>query len=473
VDPGGSIDVTEPGHIPRRSSCHSDETRALALTGLSVSVAFVAHWLSSAPVSLASLVLASGVAGVSPVAGISAAAASVGFVFEPIAFGSAHFSVTEVLVVAAIVGGAARLAFDVALRSERDIGAVIRRAGALAGAGFGPAALALGVVGLFSLVTVARPEFRHASIREFRWVVAEPIAFYFVARWYIRTRAQIVTVAAWFVAGATAVALSGILDLVRGTGLSVEGVTRVSGVYPHPNALALFLERGIVFAAVLASAFRTRLSARWAVAALPLAACLVLTFSRGALLAAGVGVVAGLLVGRRLRLATLVSAGGAVFLAVLAVVARQRITDLFSGGSGTLRLSLWHSSVEMIRDHPVFGVGLDQFLYVYAPRYVRPEAWPERFTSHPHDLILDLWLRLGIMGLAVAGLYLFLFTRSVRRLAKEQNALGVAAAAAILAGTLHGLVDNGYFLPDLALAFWLFSALIDVEAGTRIGGRPA
>ena len=53
----------------------------------------------------------------------------------------------------------------------------------------------------------------------------------------------------------------------------------------------------------------------------------------------------------------------------------------------------------MLRDHPAWGVGLDQFVSQY-PRYIKPDAWQERFTSHPHNLILDFYVRLGLLGLA-------------------------------------------------------------------------
>jgi len=50
------------------------------------------------------------------------------------------------------------------------------------------------------------------------------------------------------------------------------------------------------------------------------------------------------------------------------------------------------------------------------------------------------------------------------RLARKRSVLGLAAAGAMFAGILHGLVDNGYFLPDLALIFWFLTAIIAAEA---------
>jgi uncharacterized ion transporter superfamily protein YfcC len=37
-----------------------------------------------------------------------------------------------------------------------------------------------------------------------------------------------------------------------------------------------------------------------------------------------------------------------------------------------------------------------------------------------------------------------------------------AVLAAMIVVVVHGLVDNSYFLPDLALTFWLFCALLQM-----------
>ena len=37
----------------------------------------------------------------------------------------------------------------------------------------------------------------------------------------------------------------------------------------------------------------------------------------------------------------------------------------------------------------------------------------------------------------------------------------LGALAAMTAALVHGLVDNFYFVPDLALAFWLLLALVE------------
>lgn len=122
----------------------------------------------------------------------------------------------------------------------------------------------------------------------------------------------------------------------------------------------------------------------------------------------------------------------------------------------------------MIRDYPAFGVGLDQFLYQYAPRYIHPAAWEEKFTSHPHNLFLDFWVRLGIMGLAWIGWTLLAVGARVadglRVATGATRRLLVAAGLACCAAVVHGLVDNFYFLIDLAFIWWFLLALIQVAA---------
>jgi O-antigen ligase len=218
----------------------------------------------------------------------------------------------------------------------------------------------------------------------------------------------------------------------------------------------LYVVRG---AAVGVAWFAFDRRSRWVIG--PLAAmCLfavAATFSRGAYVAIALAVM--FVVWRaapRLRWPT-VALGGAGFVVAFAI-AGQRMLNLFSGGSGSLRVDIWRSSLAMVRDRPLAGYGPDQFLYAYSPRYVAPTAWAERFTSHPHDILLDVWVRLGIIGaaLACAGI-LWCVSRAVRafKQAEPVDPMQMAALAGLLAAMTHGLVDNAYFLHDLAMSVWL------------------
>jgi O-antigen ligase len=314
-----------------------------------------------------------------------------------------------------------------------------------------------------------------------------------------------------FVAGASIAGLWAVAQTLSGSGLvAAEGVGRAGGPYPSPNNLALLLERAFPLALALAVygprgeggevrpgegrgvRFATTL------AALLCGVALGLTFSRGAwlatLVAAGVvfaPVLVRLTVAQRRRLALVATAVTLpLLLAAGALAARyERFGSLLNPqGTGLLRLSVWRASFDMLRDHPLWGVGLDQFLYHY-PRYMRPEAWREPNLSHPHNLAFDFWLRLGLLGLAALGWLAYTFVRLARRQLRAWpvwpsdwaarrrgageagfgdgwdvygGALVLGAVAAATAAVVHGLVDNFYFVADLAYALWIVALVVEL-----------
>jgi O-antigen ligase len=157
---------------------------------------------------------------------------------------------------------------------------------------------------------------------------------------------------------------------------------------------------------------------------------------------------------------------------VLLVVGPSRLGSLADTDQGTafLRIQLWRSSWAMIRDHPVLGVGLDNFLYFYRSTYVLPTAWQEFNLSHPHNVVLDFWLRLGLPGLAVIGWLLISFFKRGRQGYRalpdgDARLLVLGLMAGMVDFLAHGLVDNAFFLVDLAFVFVLMLALLQSTAG--------
>ena len=401
--------------------------------------------------------------------------ASLGLVYQPlqIGLGTARLNPAEILIVSTAAGVSFRAALAV-VRSRANCGSQIATLRDwFVDLRFSAIAIGLLVAGTVSLGTVADQEHWRESLREFRWVVLEPVVAYFLCCWFLRPRDD-----RWRALGVWAIASAGIALYslgagLAGSGLAVEGVVRLRGLHPHPNALALYLERPLVLAAVLALALAGRNRWLWAIPAVISAGALVLTYSRGALLSVLLTTLLAGWLTRRYRLTLAFTAISILAITGLILAAPERFLSLFEGGSGSLRLQIWSASLAMIRDYPVFGVGLDQFLYQYAPRYVAPEAWPERFTSHPHNLLFDAWLRLGLMGITLFICVAVALLRCLADARREGKPVAMAASFAVVVGAVHGLVDNGYFLPDLALAFWLLAAILDLELSRRPAVAPA
>ncbi|NLE77498.1 MAG: hypothetical protein GX605_12205, partial [Chloroflexi bacterium] len=217
---------------------------------------------------------------------------------------------------------------------------------------------------------------RGVALREFRLVLLEPVLFYLLLRgrslglsreWVWRL------VDALVMAGA-ALSLWGISQYFVGGGvIEAEGVRRIRALYGSPNNLALFLERVIPLAAAyVLLGRRDWRKGVYGVALVTMMLALYLTFSRGAwFLALPVAfLVIGLLGGWRILAGALVGlvAMAAALIPFWGTARLQSLLDL-QGGTGFFRLQLWRSAWNMIRDHPLLGVGPDNFLYLYRTRY--------------------------------------------------------------------------------------------------------
>jgi O-antigen ligase len=90
--------------------------------------------------------------------------------------------------------------------------------------------------------------------------------------------------------------------------------------------------------------------------------------------------------------------------------------------------------------------------------------------------VLDFWLRLGLAGLVTLGALLGALGWAlvkIRNAPARAGSIAIGAAAALTGGVVHGLVDNSFFLPDLAALTWLCVALIEHHLGSQPGTRRA
>jgi len=224
-----------------------------------------------------------------------------------------------------------------------------------------------------------------------------------------------------------------------------------------------------------------------AFALLLLAAGVVGAGSRGAavscaLAAWGVAALATRFVSRRgPRLAA--RAGVIALAGALALVAARR--PLLVGGilgapdaSTAYRLSMYRSGAEMLKDFPVWGVGLGAARAVY-PIY--RESMVSGVVEHLHSDWLELTVELGLVGALalVAGLAAFLadvvaaWTREPSRTRRLLGAGTLAAAAAFL---LHEAVDFSFQVPANAVTFFALlaylSALTAPDAQRGLAAAP-
>lgn len=140
----------------------------------------------------------------------------------------------------------------------------------------------------------------------------------------------------------------------------------------------------------------------------------------------------------------------------------QRIGEALSSTDVSLpvRISVWKDTIRMIRDFPVFGVGLGSWPVVLL-RYQSP-PWSEYYYfNHAHNDYLELCAELGLIGLLAAGWWCW---RTVKMLRSGSECLSAAEwpwfAALICGGMtaiLHESLDFGLRTPANA---FLLSAIV-------------
>jgi O-antigen ligase len=269
----------------------------------------------------------------------------------------------------------------------------------------------------------------------------------------LRTERDIQMVVVAFVVGTT---LSVIVGLIANDFNSSDTAaqaafdqgTRVQGGNGDPN----FLAAGVVPALILVSGLVAAKRGPFGWLGLLVAAfILVIGFaaaeSRGAMVAAALAVLAAFFVytGRRVFVVALTAFAVVVAAGWFVIYpdAWQRISNFNNEGNG--REEFWQVAWEIGQDHPVTGVGLNNYLDV-APEYVRRPGslqFVEVIADRPHvahNTYLQLFAEAGIVGVALFILILAACIRAAWRAGKLFDSRGSPALAALARSALVAIV---------------------------------
>ncbi|MBE2271169.1 MAG: O-antigen ligase family protein [Anaerolinea sp.] len=329
--------------------------------------------------------------------------------------------------------------------------------------------IALVALGALSLLWAADPG---KAVTDLRVMLIEPGLFYLILRTSIRDQRGLLRLIDGLLFAGALVAGIGLMLYFGGQGIITAegGSLRLASVYGSPNNVGLFLGRCIPFALAYALASLDRTRRLFGVGTLILMGIAVLfSQSAGALfigIPAAVLIVSVLTLRRRARLAVvgLAGVGAAVFAVAMQFPRFARIVDVGEGTS-FFRVRVWQSALQMIADRPLTGFGLDQFLNAFRGRYMLPDAWQEPNLSHPHNVLLDFWVRLGIGGVLIFAWIQVAFWRAALRLYRTRPdaltaALLIGAMGSMINLLAHGLVDNSVFVSDLAYVFVLLLGVV-------------
>jgi hypothetical protein len=104
------------------------------------------------------------------------------------------------------------------------------------------------------------------------------------------------------------------------------------------------------------------------------------------------------------------------------------------------RLSLWHATLELILQRPWFGYGEGQ-------------TWPLlhiHWTMHPHNIVLQILLAWGVVGLLLVGI---LSWWAMRKLLKNVDDKTLPLVVAVIALAFYSLVDGAIYNVHTAAIF--------------------
>ena len=267
-----------------------------------------------------------------------------------------------------------------------------------------------------------------------------------------------------------------------------------TGTYINRNHFAGFLEMILPFVIVLAlrwtyllskntsgraGTFRKLVSRTelvsvvfWLFLAIVILAALILSRSRMGIISALVSLVAILAlagtstVGPRARAAV----AAVFFLGVLGLVVWIGSDPVMSrfetlgqeyNLSGQSRVSIWHDTLGLIRQHPFLGTGLGSFFVAYTSVQT---AFLNLLVEHAHCDYLEVATELGLPGaILVFGSIFWVLAQRARRYGKLEErfdkAVSLACIGSIGAILVHSLADFNLYIPANALLFTMILAM--------------
>ncbi|MBV9848320.1 MAG: O-antigen ligase family protein [Armatimonadetes bacterium] len=269
-----------------------------------------------------------------------------------------------------------------------------------------------------------------------------------------------------------AILLGAVIDAVYGLyQVHVTGQLHATGFGSHYTPFGSLLVTAILLAtALLLAARRPPRRAVYSGVVCVCAVALVCSQARGPWIALAVSCPIVITLSRRrlardrTRAVTYLGAAAALTVA-LAPLYLGRLRTIFDPKwvSNSERILIWTSTLHMIRDHPLIGVGEGRFAAIYNAHYIS-RASVEGWHPHAHNTFLMILAENGIIGFA-ATLYLLygivLFLRAALRDAPSDPYV-IGTVGVLCALLVNSLVDYFLFSGHLRSewVFWLMLGLV-------------
>ncbi|MBI3626525.1 O-antigen ligase family protein [Candidatus Uhrbacteria bacterium] len=304
-----------------------------------------------------------------------------------------------------------------------------------------------------SLLAVATSSHTRAALGLWRAYFLEPFLVFIILLDQVKTKEQIKILLTGLAVSVAAVSLFAIFQEMTGRFIPFPWTEptnfRVTSFFEYPNALALFLSPLLSLFLGLQIYWRPELRRwqSWTLWLVIILGSLALVFSKSV---GGVGafLVAAIFLLARQNKKVLI---GTVLAAALAIALMSAYLWPAKLISTDVRLHLWQGTIRLIQHHPLAGSGLAGFPDLYKKYRLAPT---DELFLYPHNIILNFWVELGLLGLLSFIWLIYEFFSLTKT-----GMLTLPVKAAMLALLVHGLIDVPYFKNDLAILFWLIVAM--------------
>ncbi|MFQ6110490.1 MAG: O-antigen ligase family protein [Nitrospinota bacterium] len=193
--------------------------------------------------------------------------------------------------------------------------------------------------------------------------------------------------------------------------------------------------------------------------------CLLSTYTRNAWVGLLVGTGFITVLSRNLRALFLIPSILALIFVFSPKDVRERAKSIGNLRDPTVseRLLMWRSGLEMVKDHPLTGVGVDMVKLTYG-RYANPKAIKQR-TGHLHNNPLQIAAERGLLGLA-AWLWIWVayYVRTFRVLRRlepreEGRFWTIGSMACVSAFLMAGMFEYNYGDSEVVMLVYFIMAL--------------